>query len=648
MDLLKKLFVNMGVLLGQTSMTSFRPKVGKRTDVWKDGTPLITQYNADGTVAPDPRTQGPIGEVLYTTAYGDEDVQYFENVFPNDVLELRDFGITPDTPDCSPLWEALSNYFPLSLPQDFLLQPGRLYKFATGLRVDSRAHRIFSPNPRKPASVLVPGGVIAFQSYGTNGTLGAMLENMKLGVYGPLAVDGAKDGNGVLYPLNDVRSDDPYASKYHGALISNVVKMRNVEINGFSGCGLCVIAYINPNDTYTANASLSTFHSIKVTGCRGDGILLNGADANHMLFFDVDCRDNEGFGYTDDSLLGNHAHFMHFNNNKRGTFRVRGPGNSALLTAIYTEEQYIPITHPSSEGVATGKGYGGYLYGNAKMVGGTTNLPSGSGTPGSPVFCFDRAEATVGRYSSGMTFGGTVDVGSNGLYFDGGFTLSRANEAAGFRYKLGGSYTANMGEFTGANLRLSQTGRLMVDDSANFTQPHINGCRLIQVDTYERLRLYQPGPEPYVFYPGDTVTRTYPLPWLPTRLVCVAGGKFLSDYTTQLTLTAEALGSGEYVQRVSGTGTLPKAGDFITGNGNGPVQVASVDETNRILRFATNGYEMPGTTNALGYAKPVFRPEGAGSGTSAQRPDLTGYAGPWQYFNTTSGNLQTWTGAAWQ
>lgn len=52
-------------------------------------------------------------------------------------------------------------------------------------------------------------------------------------------------------------------------------------------------------------------------------------------------------------------------------------------------------------------------------------------------------------------------------------------------------------------------------------------------------------------------------------------------------------------------------------------------------------------TQPISFAAPKFRPTGSGIGTTAQRPDLTGLVGPWQYFNTNTNTMQTWTGTAW-
>jgi hypothetical protein len=644
MPSINSLIVKFGVLMNQYSLTSYRPKVARETTTWKDGTLLVTTRLNDalGTLVPDPRTQGPIGSVLYTTAYADEEIIYYEQVFPREELDVRDFGLSGKTPDCSPLWEALSNYFPPSLPQCFLFQPGTTYTFKTGLKVDSRGHRLFAPNPKRPAVVSVPGGITSLESYGPNGTTGLQIENFRFGASSQVK-DGAADQDGNVYPSTDIRSDDPYACLYHGALISNVVQFKNVEFGGFSGNGLKAIAYIDPNSTYTANTSLSTFIGLKITGCGGDGILINGADANHMLFMDLDIRDNVGFGYTDDSLLGNHVMFAHFNNNKRGTFRVRGPGNSALLNMIYTEEIQDYLTLPSTN---KEKGYGGYLYGNAKLSGGTVS-PEGSGMPGSKVFCYNQAEACVGSFSSGISFG-TVSIGKGGLYFNGGLTFTPVNEAEGYRYHQGSSFTGNIAEYLTRNLSLAQTGRPAQSDAVNLVTPFINGNRHLLVRVYEELTTYknQSG-DNFTFFAGDRITEHYPNAWRPLALLCVGGGQYRDDYTTSMTLTPTARIDGNYEHVFSGTDPIPAIGSFITVAGIGPFQVAGRGLDPRAITLAPSSLPITGGSHAVGYAKPTFRPEGAGSGSTEQRPDLTGYGGPWQYWNTSTNTLQTWTGTNW-
>lgn len=633
-----ELLVRLGVVLNQYLMSSYRAKFSRKTLVWKDGSPLSLS-----TTAPDSRTQGPVGSVLYTTAYGDEVIEYFEVMFPNDVMQVRDFGLKPELPDCSPLWETISNYFPQGSAENFEFQAGGNYTFLTGMRVDSRAHHVFSPNPSKPFSVLVPGGVDGLQSYGYNGTVGIFLQNCRILATGRVP-DGPRDENGVLYPKTDVRSDNPYMYNWYGAYIQNVVQFDNVEIGGFSGPGKFVIGYITANNPYSNNTSLSTFNRLKITGCGSDALVINGADANHMLYTNCDFRDNDGYGWTDDSLLGNHLIEAHFNNNRRGTFRSRGPGNSANYTNIYTEEFEERLTLPSAN--RNGKGYGGQLYGNARLTGGTVR-PEGTNMPGSHVYCYDNAAATVGSYHTSAKIG-QVSLGLFGMYFEGGLSFVPSVVEAGYRWIMGGTLV----EYVSGEARLLQTNRLAQVDSANLANPMLNGRKRLLVNTYMAITAYnaQDG-TPYNFWPGDQVDLRYVTPSQPPSLFCISGGRYFAtpaEYTTGLSITTVQLGSGEYVQQVSGTGALPVVDSFILADGLGPLQVVAVEPDTRILHIAPNQIQLPGGTHAMSYAKPVFRPLGSGSGTSAQRPDLTGYAGPWQYFNTTAPALQTWTGTGWQ
>lgn len=133
-------------------------------------------------------------------------------------------------------------------------------------------------------------------------------------------------GYGAWSMISDLGllGDGPKGNGQDGLWVEARVDVRNVHVANFSGHGVRVDADINrtPEQGGPSGASACSFLSVRSTGNQGNGWHFRGGDANECVLIDCDASSNEGWGYFDESFLGNNGLGVHAANNTQGSLHA--------------------------------------------------------------------------------------------------------------------------------------------------------------------------------------------------------------------------------------------------------------------------------------------------------------------------------------
>lgn len=123
----------------------------------------------------------------------------------------------------------------------------------------------------------------------------------------------------------------------HGIEISALTDLQDVYIKGFGGDGL---HYFGDMGTGT-DVSGCVAINVEVAECSGNGVYIQGGDANVIAFYSCNTRDNEGQGFYDKSFLGCHFFSCMAHYNKKGDYRSDDPNARSTFNGCYSEGQGI-------------------------------------------------------------------------------------------------------------------------------------------------------------------------------------------------------------------------------------------------------------------------------------------------------------------
>jgi pectate lyase-like protein len=263
-----------------------------------------------------------------------------------------------------------------------------------------------------------------------------------------------------------------------GILVNAITNLMNIGVDGFKRHGISVYGAVPGN-----NATESSFQNIRVDNCDGDGLHVEGNDANACTFVAVTCSNNGGWGIWDGSFLGNTYIGAHVENNLTG--------------AIHTEDDTSDTTFIGTY-VEGGQGVGVDLRGPALMLGGNgaSAVQSSAAVTGvgmnvadTRLFCFgrftirpyyDTAEiffqnngavsdtARVGQGTAGSDHNLYLDVGAG---YD--VILRANNNQEKFRANAGGILVSgyeDLTEITAPAGPAGSTTRLYAKDKAGVTE----------------------------------------------------------------------------------------------------------------------------------------------------------------------------------
>lgn len=120
----------------------------------------------------------------------------------------------------------------------------------------------------------------------------------------------------------------------NGMEIAVPIVIENCTVKDFFGNGIVISADVNTRPG--TNASFSKLTTVSVSGCRKNGILFQGGDANSCFISHVDVRDNWECGINDSSFLGNYFFGCMAHNNGRN-YIAYGANSRANFVSCYSE-----------------------------------------------------------------------------------------------------------------------------------------------------------------------------------------------------------------------------------------------------------------------------------------------------------------------
>ncbi len=123
----------------------------------------------------------------------------------------------------------------------------------------------------------------------------------------------------------------------HGIHMSCRCRLYRLSIRNFAENGLNTVAN---SGTGTGNANLFYYEDVRVVDVNGHGFFTSEADANAGVFMLCDASSNNGWGFYEDSKLGNTYVGCHANGNLLGSFINEGDGgssNSSVYIGCYIE-----------------------------------------------------------------------------------------------------------------------------------------------------------------------------------------------------------------------------------------------------------------------------------------------------------------------
>lgn len=654
-DIIRKDLTGLGLLVDGWSDATILPAGFVETTTWKDGKSPLSRF------VQDPRTIGPVGEVFYKTVQGDEEFKYFERKWWGDEIELCDFGIGPSCPDCSPILRNVCNYFPEGSTEVFILQSNAYHYFDTGISgIRNRAQTIKGRNGGAKPNVVVPFACVGVHIDGKNGSGGLRIEHLRISATGKEPTDRpALNGRPATGKGAGLYGFD---TKYHGVHINAYTIIKDVEVVGFSGCGLKMQAYIRAGDPENStNCNLSQIHGLKVDDCYC-GILVVGSDANACDFHNCEFSNCENVAIGDYSLLGNNYTGGQTIGCHAGTYYSDGVGNASTFTNMYSEQQGGFATQADADI------YGGYIGGLTTFIGGTNTLP-GQGAPGSPVYTSGSATALLGRSSSGLSFG-CLNIANGSFYFSnpangnqyGSNLYINANPVPdGFNLTIGLDGTKNLGQIVSRHNPLTRSGRRVGFDVVSLDRLVISGLKQHVVATYADIAaLRDDYAQLYLWKAGEPVSLLKVSPAIPHAYKCLRGGRYMADYATDIVATwAGGSGPSSYYEfQLSGTHALPEIGTSVELRSNGilygTLEVTFIAPNSRYVGMQGPGSDyIPNVNNrtyTLTFMPPAFTPTGGmGTGLLSERPTALNLEdATWRYYAKDKGSISIWTGTSWQ
>lgn len=159
-------------------------------------------------------------------------------------------------------------------------------------------------------------------------------------------IQGTSAGHGDWATVRDlgIKGHGGTDDTAHGILMHARARIENVAIHTFAGNGISVEA-----SSPVHNANNVLIRDITIYGCGGDGIYFEGGDSNAGHIVGVDSSSNGGYGFNDNSFLGNTYDACHASGNTSGSYHSPSGGvNATRVNDCYSEGGGCDIGHPGS------------------------------------------------------------------------------------------------------------------------------------------------------------------------------------------------------------------------------------------------------------------------------------------------------------
>lgn len=118
----------------------------------------------------------------------------------------------------------------------------------------------------------------------------------------------------------------------HGIWLRARAVIRNVNIRGFSGNGINIVASSGAAANVEGNANNWSLNTLRITGCGRNGVYVDGADVNAGVAIAVDASQNGRWGIWDSSFLGNTYLACHVAENGLANTGGNGADDSSIVS----------------------------------------------------------------------------------------------------------------------------------------------------------------------------------------------------------------------------------------------------------------------------------------------------------------------------
>lgn len=285
-------------------------------------------------------------------------------------------------------------------------------------------------------------------------------------------------------------------------LIERRARLLQVRVDRVAGTGMAMLAGLAG---YSQNANQCKMDQVRITGCTGHGVFVDGSDANASILSGIDVVGCDGWGVLDESLLGNTWVGPHVSANQLGAYSI----NAGSLLHPYSEAGVQETSFFGANVSVLGGTHGAFPGGPASRVG-RSKLWMQMG-PSSHRTLFGHhvpAYASLLRRYEGADFrvhrrehnGAIEDYASNAAY------VARSHHGAHIRGW--GLIEFPRGILLGPNTRL-----LVVDPQAWPPGSYAPSDVVLDAATGDRIEITAPfgiGPDRtpnYVYRVGDVVTQ---------------------------------------------------------------------------------------------------------------------------------------------
>ena len=131
-------------------------------------------------------------------------------------------------------------------------------------------------------------------------------------------------------------------SKGHGIWAKARFTAQEVMILAFGDDGYHIHAAAGASGAIAGNANCFQIIGGRVERCKGSGVSISGPDANAGLIQNVDCSHNGGWGFWDNSFLGNTYVACHAAENRQGAYFSGGESARNVYVGCYSESGQPP------------------------------------------------------------------------------------------------------------------------------------------------------------------------------------------------------------------------------------------------------------------------------------------------------------------
>lgn len=206
-----------------------------------------------------------------------------------------------------------------------------------------------------------------------------------------------------------------------GIRIKAPIVVQDVFIDGFAGSGIRANANVSATDYLYGNANVSRLDRVWVQNCY-HGFHLQGADANAASIYGGSTALNRGYGFFDESFLGNTWIACHAATNTLGGYRSVGASQAPLFIGCYDESDQPACSFSAKTQLIGGFWAAGTSGGGAIQT--TNNLVTVYGLQvdrGAVQLLLDDTQGCYMRMGSngvGATQFTTRSLGSKIVYYD--------------------------------------------------------------------------------------------------------------------------------------------------------------------------------------------------------------------------------------